>query len=200
VKNVLRALRRRKFQAIAAATVIAGAGAVAAVVPAVTASASTAAASTTAAPAFPAKCSTSALRVWLGVPGDGAAGSVYYQLELSNVSPHTCTLYGYPGVSAVGLGGVQLGSAAGRSAGDPEHVVVLTPGATAHALLQVADTGVYSPTACKPKSAIGLRVYPPNDTASQIVEYPFTACSKAGPVYLHVRVGVAGTGIPGYSS
>ena len=44
MRNVLRAAsRRRKFQALAATAVIAGAGGVAAIVPAVTASASTAA-------------------------------------------------------------------------------------------------------------------------------------------------------------
>jgi len=200
MKNVLRALRQRKFQALAATAVIAGAGGVAAIVPAVTASASTASPK---APAVAAKCASSALRVWLGVPGDGTAGSSYYQLELSNISAHTCTLYGYPGVSAVGLRGsqlVQLGSAAGREAGDPERVVTLTRGATAHVLLQIADTGVYSPSVCKPKNATGLKVYPPNDTVAQTVPFTFSACSKSGPVYLHVRTTVAGTGIPGYSS
>jgi hypothetical protein len=194
MKNVLRALRQRKFQALAATAVVAGAGAVAAIVPAVAASASQAA------PATTPRCGNSAVRAWLGVPGDGAAGSFYYQLELSNISGHTCTLYGYPGVSAAGPGGVQMGSAAGRQAGDPEHVVTLANGATAHVLLRIADTGAFSPSACGPKNAIGLKVYPPNDTASQFVPLTFSACSKKGPVFLHVRVTVAGTGIPGYSS
>jgi hypothetical protein len=136
---------------------------------------------------------------WLGVPGNGAAGSTYYELELSNISGHTCTLYGYPGVSAVGPGGGQLGSAAGRELGDPEHVVTLANGATAHVLLQVTDTGNFSPSACDPKNAIGLKVYPPNDTAAKFIPFTFSACAKKGPVYLHVRVTVAGTGIPGYS-
>ena len=194
MKNVLRAPRRRKYQALAATAIIAGAGAIAATVPAVAASASQAA------PATAPKCGNTAVRAWLGVPGDGAAGSFYYQLELSNISAHTCTLYGYPGVSAVASGGHQLGSAAGRSTGDPERVVTLTPGATSHVLLQITDTGVYSPSQCEPKNAVELKVYPPNDTAPQYVPLTFSACSKAGPVYLHVRVTVAGAGIPGYSS
>ena len=190
MKNVRHALRQRKVQALAA-TVIA-AGAIAAVIPAVAASAS----ATT--PATP-RCGNSDVRAWLGVPGSGTAGSTYYVLEMSNISNHTCTLYGYPGVSAVGPGGVQLGSAASRSPGDPEHVVTLAKGATSYALLQIADTGVYSPSACGPKTALGLKVYPPNDTAAQIISYPFSACTKKGLVYLHVRVTRAGTGIPGYS-
>jgi len=57
-------------------------------------------------------CATSDLMVWLGIPGDGTAGSTYYELELSNISHHTCTLFGFPGVSAVNRSGAQLGSPA----------------------------------------------------------------------------------------
>ena len=46
------------------------------------------------------RCATSGLVVWLDTQGDGAAGSIYYKLELTNLSRHTCTLLGYPGVSA----------------------------------------------------------------------------------------------------
>src|ERR1700761_2732288 len=60
-----------------------------------------------------AKCAASDLTAWLGVPGDAGAGHVNYQLEISNVSHHTCSLVGFPGVSAVGRHG-QLGSAAQR--------------------------------------------------------------------------------------
>jgi hypothetical protein len=146
-----------------------------------------------------ARCTTAQLRAWLGVPGDGSAGHVAYPLELSNISARACTLYGYPGVSAVGAGGAQLGSAASRDAGAPERTVTLAPGATSYAGLQLTDTGVYPKSACDPKAAIGLRVYPPNTTVSQIVDYPFTACAKKGPGFLSVRVVVAGTGIPGWS-
>jgi len=44
--------------------------------------------------------------------GDGAAGSVYYTLQFTNLSGHACTLRGYPGVSAVSLSGHQLGAPA----------------------------------------------------------------------------------------
>src|ERR1700749_1136129 len=46
--------------------------------------------------------------------GSGAAGSTYWKLTFSNLGP-ACTLGGYPGVSAVGLNGRQIGSAASRS-------------------------------------------------------------------------------------
>jgi Domain of unknown function (DUF4232) len=161
-----------------------------------------------AAPAHPAArtatsapaCATSALRVWLGVPGEGAASSIYYPLELSNVSSHTCTLFGFPGVSAVAPGGAQLGSPASRDHSDPTLLVTLSPGATAHVLLRIVAVGVFPPSTCQPTNAIGLKVYPPNNTAATVVGFPFQACAKSGPVFLTVRTTVAGTGIPGFSS
>src|SRR5215470_16980874 len=139
------------------------------------------------------QCATSNLRVWMGVPGEGAAGSIYYELELSNVSSHTCTLFGFPGVSAVGLGGGQLGSPASRDHSDPSLLVTLSPGATAHVLLKIVAVGLFPPTTCQPTKAIGLKVYPPNNTAATIVGFPFQACAKSGPVFLTVRTTVAGT-------
>jgi hypothetical protein len=40
--------------------------------------------------------------------------------------------------------------------------------------------------------AAGLRVYPPGQTASELVPYPFEACARSGPVYLHVEAVQAG--------
>jgi hypothetical protein len=144
------------------------------------------------------RCYTSELTVWLGTPGNGAAGSVYYDLELSNTSNSTCTLFGFPGVSA-NNGGKQLGSAAGRTHSRPSTLVTLRPGGTSHVILQIADVSVYSPSACKPVSARFLRVYPPGASASINMPFQgsFRACSLRGPVYLHVSPVIAGTGIPG---
>ena len=145
-------------------------------------------------------CGTSSLRVWLGVPGEAAAGSIYYPLELSNVSSHSCTLLGFPGVSAVAAGGAQLGSAATRDHTDPTNLVTLSPGATAHALLKIVNVGLFPPSTCQPASAIGLKVYPPNNTAATVVGFPFQACAKSGPEFLTIRTTTAGAGIPGYSN
>ena len=145
------------------------------------------------------RCAASALMVWLGIPGDGAAGSTYYQLELSNTSAKTCTLYGFPGVSAIGRNGHQLGSAAARGYADPIHLVTLRRGATAHVLLQITDVANFPSASCDPANAVALRVYPPNDRRPAQVPFSFRACGKSGPVYLHVRTTVGGTGIPGFS-
>lgn len=130
-------------------------------------------------------CATSGLDVWLNTQGSGAAGHTYYFLNFTNLSGSTCTLFGYPGVSAVTLTGAQLGSAASRSGTTP-HTVTLANGATTHALVGIVNPGVIPASQCHPVTAAGLKVYPPNQTASKVTPYPFTACSKSGPVYLSV--------------
>ena len=132
-------------------------------------------------------CATRGLVVWLDTNGDNAAGSTYFKLELTNLSGRRCVLRGYPGVSAVDLAGRQLGSAAGRNAQTRPSTVSLAPGRTAAAVLQVAHAGVYPTARCRPVTAAGLRVYPPNQKGSKVVPFPFRACSRAGPVYLHVQ-------------
>ncbi|MGO8961903.1 MAG: DUF4232 domain-containing protein [Streptosporangiaceae bacterium] len=146
------------------------------------------------------RCPRGDLTSWLGVPGNGTAGSTYYQLEISNISGQTCSLYGFPGVSALKGGGGQLGSPAGRAPGHTELLVTLAPGATAHVVLRITDVGVFSPSACHPATAVALRVYAPGDYSSMLLPFSFRACARRGPVYLHVSTTIAGTGIPGYSN
>jgi len=130
-------------------------------------------------------CATSGLDVWLDTQGQGAAGTIYYQLNFTNLSGSTCTLFGYPGVSATNLGGTQLGSAATRVGATP-HTVTLANGATAFALVGIVQGGIFPPSQCGPVTAAGLRVFPPNQTQSRKVPFPFAACSKTGPLYLKI--------------
>lgn len=131
-------------------------------------------------------CATSSLVVWLDTNGDAAAGSVHYELEFTNLSGHSCSLRGYPGVSGVDLAGRRLGTPAVRNARNAVRTITLAPAGSASAALQIADTDVYPAARCRATTAAGLRVYPPNQTASKVVPYPFRACSKAGPAYLQV--------------
>ena len=147
-----------------------------------------------------ATCATSQLQVWYGQPASGTAGSVYFPLEFSNTGTTTCALDGYPGVSGVGAGGVQLGSSASWNPVIAPSNVVLAPGSTAHVILRVTDVGNYPASTCEPTQAIGLRIYPPNQTASVVVQYTFEACAKAGDNYLAVDAVNAGVGIPFYTS
>jgi hypothetical protein len=132
------------------------------------------------------RCAASRLVVWLDTSGNGAAGSVYYALKLTNLSQRPCTLGGYPGVSAVSLGARQLGSAGGRNRQTASHAVTLAAGATASAILQITQAANYPASACGQVTAAGLRVFPPGSRSAKLVPFPFRACSKSGPVILHV--------------
>ncbi len=136
--------------------------------------------------AVAASCQTSGLVVWVDTQGNATAGSVYYALKFTNQSGHACTLRGFPGVSAVDLRGHALGSAGGRSP-STVRTVSLANGATASAVLRVAVAGNFPASACHRVAGAGVRVYPPNQTASKVVPLPFEACSRTGPVYLSVK-------------
>jgi hypothetical protein len=130
-------------------------------------------------------CATPGLDVWLNTQGDGTAGTTYYNLEFTNLSGSSCTLYGYPGVSGVTLAGTQLGSAASRNGTTP-HTVTLASGATASATLGIADVGAFPAAKCQMTTAAGLRVYPPGQTRSRVAPFPFYACAKSGELYLSI--------------
>jgi hypothetical protein len=144
-------------------------------------------------PAGAPACSDEHTQVWLGLPGGGTAGTTYYQLEFSNIGPTTCTLFGFPGVSAVRANGHQIGPGASRT-GRHDSVVTLLPGETGHAVLEVTDAGA---VCAHPVRAAGLRVYPPGQTTAQPVPLAIEMCSKR-PV-LQVRTVHDGTGIPGFT-
>jgi hypothetical protein len=136
--------------------------------------------------AAPAACATPELDIWLNTAGSGAAGTIYYDLELTNLSGSTCTLLGFPGVSGVNLSGTQLGSAASRNHAFTPHTVTLANGATATAKVGIVQVSLFQPSQCHPVTAAGLRVSPPGQAASKIVPFPFGACSRSGPVYLTI--------------
>jgi Protein of unknown function (DUF4232) len=122
--------------------------------------------------------------------GNGAAGTIYYPLQFTNLSKHACSMDGFPGVSAISGGGQQLGSPAnwesGGGFGTPRTVVV-APGATAHAVLAYHDVEVSTAAGCDPVSTTAeLRVYPPGQRGAAFAFFDLKACSHAGPVYLSV--------------
>ncbi|MGA2469066.1 MAG: DUF4232 domain-containing protein [Solirubrobacteraceae bacterium] len=137
-------------------------------------------------------CTSANTRVWLGDGGGGAtAGRTYYPLEFSNVGHHSCTLYGYPGVSAWS-GGAQVSLPATRSTAS-HATVTIKPAGTANAQIAIVDWGAICTTAV---NADGLKVYPPGQTVPQEIQFPFQTCASSSTL----RVGpiTAGVGIPGY--
>jgi Protein of unknown function (DUF4232) len=148
------------------------------------------------------KCATSALAAWMPAgPGSGYAGGAVYELEISNTSARACTLYGFPGVSALGSNGHQLGSPASWDHAHPSRMATLSPGATAHAVLRIVDVSVFGnpKQPCNPTKAAALRIIPPNDRTSIEIPFSFNACATPGPIYLSVRTTQSGAGIPNFS-
>ncbi len=132
------------------------------------------------------RCRTAGLVMWLNPECSGTAGSFYYKLEFVNLSGRTCTLAGYPGVSAVSLSGRQIGASAKREAMGRPRTVVLPAEGEATAIVHVVDVGAL-PSSCRPTSAAGFRVYPPGESVSKVVPYPFRTCSKARERVMWVR-------------
>ena len=147
-RQSISALRRVGIAAGVAARAAAGGGVAAGATVSDTAAAK--------APAAVAACATSQLQLWYGQPASGTAGSVYFPLEFSNTGSTSCVLDGYPGVSGVGDGGVQLGSSATWNPVITPSNVVLTPGSTAHVILRVTDVGNYPASTCEPTQAVPL--------------------------------------------
>jgi len=153
--------------------------------------AASSAAGAKASPAIPG-CTSTSTRVWYAEPGDGTLGSVYYQLEFSNVGHATCSLYGYPGVSADNIHGTQVGKPATHGGG--RVLAVLAPGQTAHVVLRVVDAGA---VCAHPQNASGLKIYAPGQTAWEFIGLATQGCP--GKSVLHVDSVHPGAGIPGYT-
>lgn len=144
--------------------------------------------------AAPSMCTTSDLSVKLGAKG-GAAGSVYAPVVFTNTSASACTLSGYPGVSYVDSeNGKQVGAAATRNAMHAASAVTLDAGASAAALLQMADHANYPAATCNAAPVAGLRIYPPGSKTAAYVAFSSaqTACSS-DVNQLSVAAVVAGT-------
>jgi len=123
----------------------------------------TAAPPTTAASGRP--CTSGQLSVATG-SGQGAMGTEILPLVFTNTGSAMCTLQGYPGVSAVIANGVQLGPAATRANGTSTPLVALEPGQTTQATFTYGAPTNICPN---PTTALGLRVYPPDQTAALFV-------------------------------
>jgi len=123
--------------------------------------------------AVTARCPAAGLRVSLGPGAQVGTAVTRYRLEFTNVSGTPCTLAGYPEVTAYRGDDVQVGPAAARDASGAARRVLLTPGQSAHAVLDAAVPVVR----CHPFRASGLRVITPGQTAARYVRRSFTACA-----------------------
>ena len=186
----------RRTAAVIAATSVAGLIVTSAAFAASSSGAVLTADTSRAAPAAVRTCTASDLGAWVAVTqGNGAAGSIFYPLQFTNLSRHACAMRGFPGVSAVDRNGHQLGSPAGWDHVIPVRTVVLAPGATAHTILRYSDATIATAPGCHPTfSTFELRIYPPGQYRATYAAFGLEACSHAGPVYLGVEPIRSGVG------
>lgn len=122
-------------------------------------------------------CSNDDIVPWLNTFLDGSAGTFTYSLVFTNVSPHTCFLGGFAGVSAVTRGGAQIGAAAVRGSSSAGPNLQIAPGQEVFASLSQRDPGIYG-SECQSRTAYGLRVYVPNQFAYEIIPFPLDMCAQ----------------------
>ncbi len=133
-------------------------------------------------PADDGLCKSGDVKLSLG-QGDSGAGSTFRPLLITNSGGKPCTIQGFPGVSYVaGSDGHQVGKDAFRE-GTKGNAVKLNPGQTAAADIQFVNVRNFDPGTCQPTPVKGLRIYLPQETASNFVPADGTGC--------------AGTKIPG---
>jgi uncharacterized protein DUF4232 len=154
----------------------------------------TAAASSSAVTSTP-KCAASDLGVWVAADqGDGAAGTVFFPMEFTNLSGHACSLSGFPGVSATDSHGHQLGAPARWDHSVPPHLVTLAPGATAHSVLAYSDVVVSNCQAGHARTASALRIFPPDQFQAAHAYWDLTTCAVKGSVFMRVGAIQPGAG------
>lgn len=126
------------------------------------------------------ECKPANLKLTLG-PSDGTAGTVFTALRFTNVGKTNCVMVGWPGVSYVtGDKGTQVGAPAVRQ-GAKGPQITLHPGQLASSVVGMTDVGVFDPGQCKPTATRGLRVYPPDSTASMFVAANGRGCAGNPP-------------------
>lgn len=149
-----------------------------------------------AAPAAAPGCSTGNLAVWVDVSqGSAAAGTIYYPLDFTNTGNRACTLFGYPGVSALNGHLGQIGRAAGRDPRYKARTVTIPAGGSAHAILSWVEIGNFTPSQCKPATASFLRVYPPNRKASALGFFSLQGCRATKPLFTYLYVTTVQPGV-----
>lgn len=120
---------------------------------------------------------------------DGAAGSVYLTISLTNHSSAVCKLKGYPGVSMIGSGnGTQIGAPAKRDGDQSGDEVSVPPGGSTSFILRVTSALNYDPETCKQVKADGLRIYPPGSRGALFLQdKSLTGCANEQINLLTVR-------------
>ena len=116
-------------------------------------------------------CNADELSLAIAVSSDGGAGTIAYNLVLTNVGKRTCILGGFPGVSLVNDNGNQIGTPAERASNYVDKKLTLAPNAKVKAVVSTSNSTNFSDGQCK-EGAAKFRVYPPNDAGYLSVVSP----------------------------
>jgi hypothetical protein len=116
-------------------------------------------------------CNADELTLTAEQGSDSGAGTIAYNLVLTNVGKRACILDGFPGVSLVNDNGNQVGSPAVRANNYTEKKLTIQPGAKAYTVASVENSSNFDDGQCK-SGATKFRVYPPNDTGYLSVVSP----------------------------
>jgi len=136
-----------------------------------------------------AACTAAGLHAQVGLaatPGAVFPWTVYYRLELTNVSGRTCVMDGYPAVEAF-TGAGPVGSPAALDTSVRPVAVTLAPGATAYTLLRYTTTDRFGTAVCQQVTVPDLRIAPPREDSGMLVHWQNPACSRPGPSFLSVQ-------------
>jgi hypothetical protein len=120
---------------------------------------------------------------------EGAAGSRYLTIRLTNAGTASCRMVGYPGVSIVARDRrSQLGAAANRDTSVRAVPVIVGPRGHTTFVLRVAQALNYPATTCQPQKAYGFRIYPPGSrTALLLADPDLTGCAHDAVQLMMVR-------------
>ena len=120
---------------------------------------------------------------------EGAAGSRYLTIRLTNGGSSPCRMVGYPGVSIVARDRrSQLGAAADRDTSVRSAGITLPPQGNTTFVLRVTQALNYPATTCQPQDAYGYRIYPPGSrTALLLADPDLTGCARPAVQLMVVR-------------
>jgi Protein of unknown function (DUF4232) len=139
-------------------------------------------------PSTAATCSLFAMGARV-TSSDGAMGTSYEDLVLTNTAHHACTLEGVPTIvfrqeSTLGPGGDPEGQAVGGPATysrweTPGPVVLAGDGGTAVVRLSLAQAANFEAAQCKPEVPVGVRIGFRGATGTTFARWPAQVCANA---------------------
>ncbi|HEX7660592.1 MAG TPA: DUF4232 domain-containing protein [Pseudonocardiaceae bacterium] len=110
-------------------------------------------------------CTSADLQASFG-PGEGAAGTTYYPLNLLNTSDTACVISGFPGIAYADPAYNLVGDPA-QGDGEDHGPVVLLPNGSANAIIGQVDYTAFDSTVCQPTPVSYFFISTPDESAGQ---------------------------------